>query len=267
MHTKTIKKNINKTINKTIKTKKAICEVCKTRKIKGSNATYKLKSGDTHLRQYLPKNNIPRKSTGKENVILEDLKPNTSIFYFASNTPYPDFTSKTNPFRTAYGHLENSGVSRTDANGQVRFKINCPQVYLAEDGQIYSRHIHWLYWNNKLQTWDNDIYTHQIFCNVNKNFVKKYINSQKVIIIDALPSHSYNQKHIPNAINLPSTTKWTLNQLMHILPPNTHSYTPIIIYCYNPQCTAAEKLWSQLNNLGFYNTMHYSGGLQDWWGL
>jgi len=37
-----------------------------------------------------------------------------------------------------------------------------------------------------------------------------------------------------------------------------------IIYCYSPECNAAEKLWMQLNSLGFYNTIHYSGGISDW---
>jgi len=52
--------------------------------------------------------------------------------------------------------------------------------------------------------------------------------------------------------------------VMSILPKGTNSTTPIIIYCYSPECTAAEKLWEKLNRLGFYNTMHYLGGISDW---
>lgn len=252
-------------INKIFKSK-AVCEVCKTKKISGSNAIYKLKSGDTHLRQYLPVNNKPTKSHGKEKVILEGLKPNTTIFYFASNSPKPNFTSHINQFKSAYGHLENSGVIQVDSLGKTSFKINCPQVYLAEDGEIYSRHIHWIYWNKNHNTWDKDIYTHQIFCNVTKEFVKKIIKSHsgKVIIIDALSEDSFNEKHIPGAINLPSTQKWTLKDILAKLPKGIHSFTPMIIYCYSPECTAAEKLWMQMNKLGFYNTMHYSGGISEW---
>jgi len=257
---KTIKSNKTKTKSK------APCEVCYTRKITGSNAIYKLKSGDTHLRQYLPKDNTTTKSNGLETVILERLKPNSTIFFFASNTPIPDFTAKVTPFKKAYGHLENSGVARTDNNGRVSFKVNCPRVYLAEDGEIYSRHIHWIYWNNKTNSWNKDIYTHQIFCNIDKKFVKKYAGnvSKKVIIIDALSEDSYRERHIPGAVNLPASRKWSLDDVMRVLPSGTHSTTPIIIYCYSPECTAAEKLWIQLNKLGFYNTMHYSGGISDW---
>lgn len=274
------RKTIHKTNPKTRTKTKAPCEVCSTRKIQGTNAIYKLKSGDTHLRQYLPATNSLTKSTGNERqqaltltpaalqvkVILEGLKPETTIFFFASNSPKPDFTSGITPFKKAYGHLENSGVAKVDHNGRVSFKINCPRVYLAEDGEIYSRHIHWIYWNEKKQFWDKDIYTHQIFCNVNKAFVKKYAgkSNSKVIIIDALNKESYLERHIPGAINLPASKKWTLDEVMRVLPSGTHSYTPMILYCYSPECNAAEKLWMQLNKLGFYNTMHYSGGIQDW---
>jgi rhodanese-related sulfurtransferase len=259
---------------------KAPCEVCYTRKITNSNAIYKLKSGDTHLRQYLPDTNTLNKYNSNEihkgiskkqkecheTVLLDGLKPNKTIFFFASNSPLPDFTNKITSFKKAYGKLENSGVAKVDNNGRVNFNINCPQIYLAEDGEIYSRHIHWIYLNNKTNSWDNDIYTHQIFCNVDKKFVKKYINksNNKVIIIDALSEESYNERHIPSAINLPASHKWSLDEVMNVLPKGTHSYTPMIIYCYSPECNAAEKLWMQLNKLGFYNTMHYVGGIKDW---
>jgi rhodanese-related sulfurtransferase len=262
---KTIKAH-NTYKTRTVKQSKAPCEVCSTRKLKGTAAIYKLKSGNTHLRQYLPKDDTPIKSTGSETVLLEGLKPNTTIIFFASNTPKTDFTAKITPFRKAYGHLENSGVGKTDNSGRITFKINCPRIYIAEDGEIYSRHIHWLYWNNKSNCWGNDIYTHQIFCNVDKAFVKKYATgkSSKVLIIDALSEESYNEHHIPGAINLPASKKWTLEQVNDILPKGTHSYTPMIIYCYSPECNAAEKLWEKLNRLGFYNTTHYSGGISDW---
>lgn len=268
----------NQTKNKS--KKKAPCEVCYTSKITGSNSIYKLKSGNTHLRQYLPVNNAITNSTGFESpndldlkqnafsktVLLERLKPNTTIFFFASNIPIPDFTANITPFKKAYGHLENSGVVKTDNNGKVSFKINCPRVYLAEDGEIYSRHIHWIYWNKKSKSWGNNIYTHQIFCNVDKKFVKKYVGnvSNKVILIDALSEESYNERHIPGAVNLPASKKWSLDEIIRVLPSGTHSTTPIIIYCYSPECTAGEKLWMQMNKLGFYNTMHYSGGISDW---
>ena len=44
-----------KKLTKINKTKKAPCEVCTTRKISKKSGLYKLESGDTHLRAFLPR--------------------------------------------------------------------------------------------------------------------------------------------------------------------------------------------------------------------
>lgn len=277
------------------KTRKAPCEVCTTRKLTKKSGLYKLQNGDTHLRQYLPHSPtqiLERKTKGKnkkeEEVHLEGLKPNQNIFYFATNSKnIIENGLHPTPFIKAYDKLQNSGVTKTDPSGKAIVHVNCPQVYLAEDGQVYSRHFHIIYWLEKRKTWDTKIYTHQIFCNVDKKFVKQIVNvnnvnkniknhienhhenhdknnKHRVLIIDALDESYYIKTHIPGAINMPAREKWTLNKVMKLLPPGTNSTTPMILYCYSPECNAAEKLWEQLNRLGFYNTMHYSGGISDW---
>ena len=256
-------------------TRKAPCEVCTTRKLTKKSGLYKLKSGDTHLRAYLPATNaIKTNPHGKETVKLEGLKPNRILFYFATNSKV--FTLEIKHFTNAYDKLQNSGVVKTDGKGNAIVKVDCPQVYLADDGKIYSRHIHIIYWcgASKSGGWGSRIYTHQIFCNIDKAFVKKMMtninkqdkqdNKNKVVIIDALPEEYFSKKHIKGAVNLSAKHKWTLEEVMKKLPYGTNSTTPIIIYCYSPECTAAEKLWEQLNRLGFYNTMHYLGGISDW---
>lgn len=249
------------------KTKKAPCEVCRTRKLSKKSSLYALKSGNTHLRQYLPVNSSLREnSNGKESVLLEGLKPNRVVFYFATNSL--DFTLKTKQFVDAYDVLQNSGVVKTDSKGNVEVKVNCPQVYIAENGEVYSRHFHMLHWNDNGKgkgkgNWENKIYTRQIFCNVDKNFVKKMMQNPKVVIIDALTEEYYNKKHIKGAVNIP-VQKLTFKDVMARLPKGTTSTTPMILYCYSPECNSAEKLWEQMNRLGFYNTMHYVGGISDW---
>jgi len=271
------KKSISKP-SKTSKTSKsskisnkAPCEVCNPTKINLQSGLFKLKSGDTMLRNYFPKSNkitikiyspeLKSIST-KNKVQLTGLKPNKIIFYFATNSR--DFSLPQMKFADAYNHLENSGTIKTDSKGSCNVSIHCPQVYIAEDEQVYSRHLHLVYWDDRKQDWEENIYTHQIFCNVSKEFVKKYMNLPNVLIIDALPEDYYNKKHISNAINLPANYNWTLESVMAKLPPGTHSTTPMIIYCYNAECNAAEKLYNKLNKLGFYNTMHYLEGISNW---
>jgi rhodanese-related sulfurtransferase len=249
--------------NKSRKTKKAPCEVCSTKRISAKSGLYALKNGDTHLRQYLPAGNELRQNMdASEKIALEGLRPRTTFFYFATNSK--DFIEPMKHFKDAYDTLQNSGVARTDANGRAVVRVNCPQIYLAEDGKVYSRHFHIIYWDAKHHAWDSRIYTYQIFCNVDRAFVKAMLG--KVIIIDALSPEHYNKNHIPGAINMPASRNWTLEEVMTLLPKGTNSTTPMIIYCYSPECTAAGKLWAKLNRLGFYNTMHYLGGISDWTG-
>lgn len=255
------------------KTRKAPCEVCTTRKISKKSELYKLASSDTHLLAFLPpdatlrENSQESKNNKLETVRLQGLKPNTKLFYFATNNK--DFRGNIEHFADAYDRLQNSGVARTNAKGNVEIRVGCPQVYLAEDGNVYSRHFHIIYWRGNRKSrkgsWDTKIYTHQIFCNVDKAFVRKIIVAKSgVVIIDALDKSYYEKTHIPGAVNLPASHKWSLAEIMQRLPKGTNATTPIIIYCYSPECNAAEKLWLQLNRLGFYNTMHYSGGISDW---
>jgi len=250
----------------TKKTSKAPCEVCYSSKISKSSGLYKLKYGDTILRSYFPKSNklqTQLQTKNKNKITLDGLKPSTKIFYFATN--HRDFTEPIQKFKDAYHHLENSGITKTNKKGECVVNIDCPQIYIAEDGQVYSRHLHLVYWDEKQKDWDKEIYTHQIFCGVSKSFVQKYVNSSNdVLIIDALPEDYFKKKHIKGAINLPAEKHWTLKSVMEHLPTGTHSTTPMILYCYSADCNAAEKLYIQLTNLGFYNTMHYINGISEW---
>jgi rhodanese-related sulfurtransferase len=255
-----------KTVRRT-KARKAPCEVCTTRKVSKRSGLYKLQSGETHLRSYLPTDpTLQENPHGQEEVHLEGLKPNTVLFYFATNSK--DFTLPVRHFADAYDKLQNSGVVKTNGKGHAKVRVDCPQVYLADDGQVYSRHFHIIYWLAKDKKWDSRIYTHQIFCNVDKAFVSSIVNNpkfaKKVVIVDALDESYFEKDHLPGAINLPASHKWSLADVMEKMPNGTGATTPMILYCYSHECNAAEKLWVQLNKLGFYNTMHYSGGISDW---
>ena len=86
------------------KKSKAPCEVCTTKKISTKSGLYALKSGDTHLRQYLPSGNELRQNpNASEKVILEGLKPRMIFFYFATNSK--DFTQPMQHFKDAYDNI------------------------------------------------------------------------------------------------------------------------------------------------------------------
>jgi rhodanese-related sulfurtransferase len=239
-----------------------ICNTCST--IPLSSKIYKAKY-DNKIEDNLPKSN---KRFHKQNTIkikVEKLRPNTVIFYFATQTR--DFTKPVISRDTAYGSLKNSGVTKSNMLGEAYFYLKCPQIYYLPNKKIYSRHFHFLYWSNN--QWEKQIYTHKIFCDVNKLFVKKHINNKNVVIIDALPKESFDKNCIKGAINVPYDQKINkiklINDIKHKIKKDVVPLSiPIIIYCLDKNCEASGIVKERLDTLGFYNTLHYIGGIKDW---
>jgi len=219
----------------------------------------------SHLAEFadknLPKNNKCYQNKTYNKINMSKLKPNKTVFYFATNER--DFTKSIKSQIEAYDNLKNSGVVRVNKDGEAVAYLKCPQLYINMDGTVYSRHIHFLYWNDEKKMWDKNLYTQQILCNVNEEFVKKYM--KKSVIIDARSSEYYNKSHVKGAINLPYDKKWTEESVLEELTKGMKNYdenklVPIIIYCAKG-CSAGNKLYNKLNKLGFYNTMHAEGNL------
>ena len=210
--------------------------------------------------KHLPKDNKCFHNDGHK-IEMSKLKPNKTIFYFASNER--DFTKSINSQLKAYDNLKNSGVVRVNKEGEASVYLKCPQLYSNVDGNVYSRHMHFVYWNDDKKTWDKNLYTQQILCDVDEDFVKKHM--KKSIVIDARPCDLYNKSHFKGAINLPYNKKWTEKSLLEEFKKGMKNYdgnklVPIIIYC-SKNSDMGHKLYTKLNKLGFYNTMHVEGNL------
>ena len=213
----------------------------------------------------LPKDNKHYHKVGALPRIIENLKPNTCIFYFA--TKKRSFILPLKKFEDAYGTLKNSGVTRTDSKGNAKFFLDCPQVYKSLSGNVHERHLHYVYWNEKSKSWNQNLYTQPVKCDVDQDFVKKYMN--KSLVIDALPKKMYDNKHIKGAFNLPIDKRTTEEEVKSIVKKRfnkTSKHIPIIIYCYNSQCNAAEKVLKRLNKFGYNNIVHYKNGIKSWKG-
>jgi len=82
-----------------------------------------------------------------------------------------------------------------------------------------------------------------------------------LLIIDVLPESKYAEAHIPGAVNIPynddnfvptvETTADSKNQL-------------IVVYCANEECDLSPKAAQKLDELGYFNVMDYTAGLEDW---
>ena len=215
-----------------------VCYSCSDKPIK--NGVYKAHT-EQILIQYFPKDNTHYHHKGATSRIIHDLKPNTCIFYFATHKRL--ITSPILKFKDAYGDLSNSGVTKSDSKGNAKFFLDCPQVYISLNGNIYNRHIHYVYWDEKKKMWNTNLFTQPITCNVDSKFVTNHMN--KCLLIDALPKEMYDKKHIKGAYNLPVNKRWSENDLKNAIKNKFGKFSknvPIIVYCLNKSCTASTKV-------------------------
>ena len=238
------------------------CYSCSNKPIK--NGIYK-SDLEKFIHERMPEDNKHYHKIGATPRKISGLKPNTCIFYFASSEK--SFTSPLKKFEEAYGNLKNSGVTRTDSKGCARFFLDCPQVYISLGMNVHERHLHYVYWSEKSKSWNKNLYTQPVICNVDQDFVLKNMN--KSLVIDALPEKMYMKKHIKGAYNLPVDKRLDESLLKKYIKEKFNKVSkriPIIIYCYYSKCTAAEKVLKRLNKLGYNNIVHYKNGIKSWKG-
>ena len=240
------------------------CITCHNKPIK--NGIYK-----AHLEHFAEKQLPPNKkhfhNKNSMKLKVKGLKPSSTIFYFATKSR--DFTKRIQMRTKAYGNLSNSGVTHTNNKGEAIIYIKCPQLYKNDNGKVYSRHFHFLYWSEKNNRWNHNLYTQQVLCTVDKSFVKKHMKN--AVIIDARFTKEYNQKHIEGAISVPFNKRYTDSDIFNKIKMSkigktnkmNNKLVPIIIYC-SKGCNASKKLSIKLNKLGFYNIKDYENGLTDW---
>ncbi len=82
--------------------------------------------------------------------------------------------------------------------------------------------------------------------------------TKSVVVLDANGSDSYNEGHIPTAINF-ATAK---DDLATKLPSDKS--TLIVAYCANEQCSAYRSAALAAQKLGYTNIKHYAKGIMGW---
>jgi rhodanese-related sulfurtransferase len=231
------------------------CFTCSNKPI--NKAIFKGQMEDFFLKQ-LPKTNKCFRQKDGNKLELFNLQPNKTIFYFA--TKERDISKPIHSHVEAYGNLSNSGIVKVNKDGNATVYLKCPQLYLNTDSRVYSRHMHFLYWDDEKRNWSKTLYTKQILCNVDKSFLAK-----KAILVDARPVMDYTKSHIAGAINLPYNRRWTEDSVIEEFEKSFRNYdgnklVPIVLYC-SKGCDMGYKLYQKLNGLGFYNTFHFGGNM------
>jgi rhodanese-related sulfurtransferase len=88
--------------------------------------------------------------------------------------------------------------------------------------------------------------------------LKSEMAAKKVILLDANGTESWENGHIPGAVNFEATE----SKLSGVLPKDKNAL--IVAYCGNPKCTAYQAAAKAAKKLGYNNIKHLSAGIAGW---
>jgi hypothetical protein len=202
---------------------------------------------------------------------------NRWIFYWAANKA-SSYKIKKAP--DAYGiNYTNMGITKSDSNGKIIFKLECPQPY-SVNGKTYYPHIHFMISNKKNENWELKVRTINIICNFTKEKVKNAIKNKSYLIINALPKEYFEKQHIPNSVNLyyKDAINMTDEKIDNFIKNNLNCVNndlkklidnkklsikdiPILVYCYSKSCDAGKNLIKRLNKANYHKIVEYEDGV------
>jgi rhodanese-related sulfurtransferase len=96
------------------------------------------------------------------------------------------------------------------------------------------------------------------FPNITTEELKQAIAEKKVVLLDVNGTDSWQEGHIPGALNFDKVE----GNLAKVLPADKN--TLVVAYCGNERCTAYKAGAAAAKKLGFTNVKHYSKGIAGW---
>ncbi len=93
---------------------------------------------------------------------------------------------------------------------------------------------------------------------ISRDDLKKAIAANEVVVIDVNGTASYNDGHIPGAINFVAVQE----DFAAKLPADKGAL--IVAYCGSPKCGAYARAADAATKLGYTNVKHYSEGIKGW---
>jgi rhodanese-related sulfurtransferase len=90
--------------------------------------------------------------------------------------------------------------------------------------------------------------------------LRKIEDGESFVLVDALAPMAYAHSHLPGAINLPPSAVDPYMVARRIPDQNTE----VVVYCASPNCEDSIATGQRLQDLGYTNVRHYSGGKNEW---
>ncbi len=88
--------------------------------------------------------------------------------------------------------------------------------------------------------------------------LKTAMADNKVTLIDANGTESFDKGHIPGAVNYSEVD----TKLASVLPKDKNAL--VVAYCGGPKCNAYESAAKAAKKLGYTNVKHLTAGISGW---
>jgi rhodanese-related sulfurtransferase len=88
--------------------------------------------------------------------------------------------------------------------------------------------------------------------------LKAAMASQKVVLLDANGTETWEKGHIPGAVNFAANQ----DKLASVLPKDKGAL--VVAYCGGPRCKAYQSAAKAAEKLGYTNVKHLTAGISGW---
>lgn len=85
-------------------------------------------------------------------------------------------------------------------------------------------------------------------------------SDDKPTIVEVLPKESYDDFHIPGAVNVPVQSDDFAERIQAVANKDDE----VVVYCQNTQCDASPRAAEKMETLGFTRVFDYEAGKDDW---
>lgn len=219
--------------------------------------------------------NIPKLLTLDVSDILKTITLTKPQYLLVWGTLPIDQTQRLIGAKSAYDDFRNHQVIKVSSKTtKVYVYLQCPRPYRAQTiseskTKSYPRHIHFCFGAGG--RWFSKNYTKNVYCNIEYPEFLRLRRMASSMVVNALSKTSFQKYHIPNSVNLPSTTslrgsklrQWFEQRQPHKTRKNI-TEVPIVVYCAHKTCQAGHRLTRLLVEQGFVNVYHYVGGNREY---
>lgn len=81
-----------------------------------------------------------------------------------------------------------------------------------------------------------------------------------LLVVEVLPTESYDEFHIPGAINVPVGS----DDFAERIQAAANKDDEVVVYCQNIDCDASPRAAERMEELGFNRVFDYEAGKDDW---